>query len=87
MAGEITVSLKVQLNLTLAENILALGILVPRDFRVGVEDARQTCSLADHVPVFLDVRVCRVIFIQRFHIVEKYLAVADVDCHVVAGEG
>lgn len=57
MACEEAVTFEVELDLTLPEDILALGILVSGNRRISIEDARKTCPLADKVPLFLDVRI------------------------------
>ena len=57
MACEEAVTFEVELDLTLPEDILALGILVSGNRRISIEDARKTCPLADKVPIFLDVRI------------------------------
>ena len=84
--GVVAVALEVELDLTLAQDVLALILLFALDVGIGREDARQTGALADVVPVLLDVGVGRILLVQSLDVVEQDLRVADVDRYVFSGQ-
>ena len=76
----IAVSFEIEFDLTFAKNVLALLLLIPSNFGIGLENTGQTGTSSDLIPIFFDIRIIGIIFVESLDIVEQYLSVTNVDC-------